>query len=142
MNDPINNQKKEVLIGIGSNLNPEQNIIAALKLLDKLTSLKQIATIWQTPAVGSEGPDYLNTAALIETNLTPEQFKLEVITSIESQAGEFEVNALYTIGYVKRGLQGPTGPRGDTLNSSNWLWGSSNFSAFVQVTRMQIALLI
>ena len=28
------------------------------------------------------------------------------------------------------GTLGPTGPRGDTLNSSNWLWGSSNTSAF------------
>lgn len=46
---------------------------------------------------------------------------------IAGQGGAFEVDALYTIGYVKRGLQGP---RGDTLNSSNWLWGSSNFSAF------------
>lgn len=46
------------------------------------------------------------------------------------QNGAFEVDALYTIGYVKRGLQGATGPRGDTLNSSNWLWGSNNLSAF------------
>lgn len=87
MNDLTDNQKRDVLIGIGSNVNPEQNIIAALKLLDKLTSLKHIATIWQTPAVGSEGQDYLNTAVLVETNLTPNQFKLEILTSIETDLG-------------------------------------------------------
>ena len=52
------------------------------------------------------------------------------LPAIAGQGGAFEVDALYTIGYVKRGLQGATGPRGDTLNSSNWLWGSNNLSAF------------
>ena len=48
-------------------------------------------------------------------------------SGVSGQGGSFAVNSICTIGYVKGGIKGP---RGDTLNSSNWLWGSSNFSAF------------
>ena len=64
---------------------------------------------------------------LLAPAVPPDLLDAYGLPATAGQAGAFEVDALYTIGYVKRGLQGP---RGDTLNSSNWLWGSSNFSAF------------
>lgn len=64
---------------------------------------------------------------VLDPSVPPDLLDAYGLPGTAGQAGEFEVNALYTIGYVKRGLQGP---RGDTLNSSNWLWVSSNLSAF------------
>ena len=92
MNAQTDNQSRFVLIGIGSNIDPEENIRAALKSLDELTTLKEVASIWQTPAVGSEGPDYLNTTALIETDLTPDLLKLEILTLVEKKLGRVRSN--------------------------------------------------
>ena len=82
-----NEQPILILIGIGSNLDPETNIPKALKLLSAQVSVLQVASIWQTSAVGSEGPDYLNSAVLIESHLTQEKLKSLILTKIEKELG-------------------------------------------------------
>jgi len=82
-----NKQPDLILIGIGSNLDPEINIPKALQLLSAQVTILQVASIWQTPAVGSEGPDYLNSAVLVESPLTQEQLKSLVLTKIEKALG-------------------------------------------------------
>ena len=77
--------QKLVLVGIGSNINPENNIQRALTLLNELSYLYKRASIWQTPAVGSKGPDYLNSAAIIKTTNSQEQIKNNVLSIIEQQ---------------------------------------------------------
>ncbi len=84
-----------VLIGLGSNIDPEINIAAALNSLQELACLKKRAAIWQTPAVGSGGSDYLNTAVLVETNLELEQFKVSVLSKIEIDLGRIRVSDIY-----------------------------------------------
>jgi 2-amino-4-hydroxy-6-hydroxymethyldihydropteridine diphosphokinase len=74
---------KIFLIGVGSNINPEKNIIRALELLTVQVKVLKIASIWQTPAVGSQGTDYLNTAILIESKLLPAELKNAVLSKIE-----------------------------------------------------------
>jgi 2-amino-4-hydroxy-6-hydroxymethyldihydropteridine diphosphokinase len=76
-----------VLIGLGSNIDPEKNLISALESLANKTCLADQANIWQTPAYGSDGPDYLNTAALVYTNLTLENFKITILSEIENELG-------------------------------------------------------
>jgi 2-amino-4-hydroxy-6-hydroxymethyldihydropteridine diphosphokinase len=76
-----------VLIGLGSNIDPEKNITAALSSLEDLTCLKDRATIWQTPAVGGGESDYLNTAVLVETTLALDQFKVSILSKIENSLG-------------------------------------------------------
>ena len=84
-----------VLIGLGSNIDPEKNIAAALNSLQELVCLKKRAAIWQTPAVGSGGSDYLNTAVLVETNFELFQFKVSVLSKIENDLGRIRVSDLY-----------------------------------------------
>lgn len=84
-----------VLIGLGSNIDPEINIAAALNALQESACLKKRATIWQTPAVGGVGSDYLNTAVLVETNLELEQFKVSILSKIENDLGRIRVSDLY-----------------------------------------------
>lgn len=73
------------LIGIGSNLNPEENIKEALRFLSDLVTIRKISAVYQSPAVGSSGPDYLNSAVLIETDLPLELLQKNVLSSIENQ---------------------------------------------------------
>lgn len=87
MSGQNNEQPDLILIGIGSNLDPEINIPKALQLLSSQVTVLQVASIWQTLAVGSEGPDYLNSAVLIESLLTQEQLKSFVLTKIEKELG-------------------------------------------------------
>jgi len=82
-----NEQPDLILIGIGSNLDPEINIPKALQLLSAQVTILQVASIWQTPAVGSDGPAYLNSVVLIESPLTQEQLKSLVLTKIEKALG-------------------------------------------------------
>jgi 2-amino-4-hydroxy-6-hydroxymethyldihydropteridine diphosphokinase len=76
-----------VLIGLGSNIQPEKNLPAALEQLSKHTAVIKISSVWQTKAVGSSGPDYLNAAVLIGTELTQAELREQVLTRIEAQLG-------------------------------------------------------
>jgi 2-amino-4-hydroxy-6-hydroxymethyldihydropteridine diphosphokinase len=87
LNGQINNPEKLVLVGLGSNLEPEKNLSRAIFLFSELAQIIKKGFIWQTPAVGSEGPDYLNTAILIKTGLPLDQFKNKVLSQIEDKLG-------------------------------------------------------
>jgi len=86
----------EVIIGIGSNIDPETNLLSALMSLGELTDLVQISGIWQTPAFGSDGPDYLNSAAIINTTLPQEEFKIAILHKIEKKLGRTRTNNKYS----------------------------------------------
>ena len=74
-----------VLIGSGSNLNPDQNISEALRLLGSQVSIRNVSSIYQSPAVGSDGPDYLNSAVLIETDSSLDMLRKNILYPIENQ---------------------------------------------------------
>jgi len=81
-----------VLISLGSNIDPEKNLSLALKMLaDEVVLLKQ-SSIWQTPAVGSNGPDYLNAAVLIQSTLSPDSLKDQILSTIELKLGRIRTN--------------------------------------------------
>lgn len=71
-------------LSLGSNMEPEDNLKAAVKLLATLTKLVAVSSVWETKPLGlTNQPNFLNTAAIVETELTAEQLKREVIGSIE-----------------------------------------------------------
>jgi len=75
----------QVLIGLGSNLNPDQNISEALRLLEIQVTIRSVSFIYQSPAVNSSGPDYLNSAVLIETDSSLDMLRKNILTPIENQ---------------------------------------------------------
>ena len=81
------NKLGDTLIGIGSNIDPIKNIQSALNLLAKELSITCLASIWQTPAVGSLRPDYLNTALLINDPPRLDILKKEVLSKVELSLG-------------------------------------------------------
>lgn len=77
----------QAYISLGSNINPRDNMLQAMKRLRQMVTVNAFSTIWETDAVGSEGPRFLNAAAWISTNLTPEVLKSEVLAVIEQELG-------------------------------------------------------
>ena len=65
------------VIGLGSNIDAHKNIRLALRLLGRCDGwrLITVSPIYETDAVGTEGPDFVNAAVLVETDLTPEAMR-------------------------------------------------------------------
>ena len=85
MKEQNNQGTNQVLIGLGSNLDPDQNISEALRLLGSQVSIRNVSSTYQSPAVGSSGPDYLNSAVLIETDSSLDMLRKNILTPIENQ---------------------------------------------------------
>ncbi|WP_299028264.1 2-amino-4-hydroxy-6-hydroxymethyldihydropteridine diphosphokinase [uncultured Thermanaerothrix sp.] len=72
---------------LGSNIAPETNIAAAIQRLREVCTVNALSNIWETEAVGSPGPRFLNTVAWISTPLDLTAFKAEVLSRIEQDLG-------------------------------------------------------
>ncbi len=74
-------------VSLGSNIEPERNLPAALARLREIGRLRAVSAVYQTPAVGPRpAPDFLNAAVFIETELPPEEIRLR-LRQIESDLG-------------------------------------------------------
>jgi 2-amino-4-hydroxy-6-hydroxymethyldihydropteridine diphosphokinase len=85
---------------LGTNIEPEKNTIEAAKQLDKSVDIIKNSSTWETIAVGSDGPNFLNTAIYIETEHNAEKLKRDLINHIEYQLGRVRTsdkNAARTI---------------------------------------------
>jgi len=80
-------EKHPIFLGLGSNIEPAKNLPAAIKLLQQYVLVEAVSRAWETPAVGSKGPDFLNAAALIISPYQPEALKNRVIRIVEKQLG-------------------------------------------------------
>jgi 2-amino-4-hydroxy-6-hydroxymethyldihydropteridine diphosphokinase len=95
LNEAINPPTRLVLVEIGSNIRPEKNIKKALSLLGQFSKVIKRGKVWQTPAYGSQGPEYLNISVLLETELTLGLFKKDVLGKIENQLGRTRTSDKY-----------------------------------------------
>ena len=73
----------EAILLLGSNIQPRENLSRALKILRNLCKVSRTSDIYQTRAVGSPGPDFLNQAVIIHTDLNIAGIKDKIITPIE-----------------------------------------------------------
>ncbi|KGQ18327.1 2-amino-4-hydroxy-6-hydroxymethyldihydropteridine pyrophosphokinase [Lysobacter dokdonensis DS-58] len=58
-------------LSLGSNVDPERHLRSALAALRARFGDVAVSPVYRVPAVGFEGPDFLNAAAVIETDLDP-----------------------------------------------------------------------
>lgn len=73
-----------VFLSLGSNIKPEDNLRACLQLLREKCTVLAVSPVYETAPVGyTKQANFLNAAVLLETPLTPEQFRLAVIVPIE-----------------------------------------------------------
>jgi 2-amino-4-hydroxy-6-hydroxymethyldihydropteridine diphosphokinase len=74
-------------ISLGSNIEPEKNLIFGTRRLADLGKLIAVSTVYENPALGpTPQPDFLNAAALVETNHPAEIIRLH-LRSIEADSG-------------------------------------------------------
>ncbi len=74
-----------VCLLLGSNIEGEKNLVEALNLLKGEINLLESSAIYHSPAVGSDGPDFLNAALLAKTSLSKEALKEGVFRPIEAK---------------------------------------------------------
>jgi len=75
-------------ISVGSNIEPERNIVAALELLRRRTRVTGSSTFYRTAAVGRpDQPEFINGIWRIDTALSPTQIGDELLRPIEEDLG-------------------------------------------------------
>jgi 2-amino-4-hydroxy-6-hydroxymethyldihydropteridine diphosphokinase len=62
-------------LGLGSNVDARENIISGIAELRETFGRVDLSPIYQTPAFGFEGEDFINLAARIETDMSPLELK-------------------------------------------------------------------
>ena len=80
-------------ISIGSNIDPEANVKAAILRLGPAARVKAISTIYRTEPVGPPGqPPFYNCVVEIETEMAPREVKFRLLRTIESELGRIRSN--------------------------------------------------
>jgi 2-amino-4-hydroxy-6-hydroxymethyldihydropteridine diphosphokinase len=80
-------QVHQACLLLGSNIQPEKNLTFGLDLLRNMVTISRLSSVWETPSVGSSGPDFLNLAVLITTPLNTKELKAQVLRPLEIQLG-------------------------------------------------------
>lgn len=71
-------------LSLGSNINPEQNLRAAIQQLANYGTIQAISSLWETAPVGyPDQANYFNAALILETALSAQQLREEAIETIE-----------------------------------------------------------
>ncbi len=56
-------------LSLGSNVRPETNLVSALRALHERFGGVRVSPIYRTTAIGFDGPDFLNAAAILDSDL-------------------------------------------------------------------------
>ncbi len=78
----------EVYISLGSNINPEKNILEALRLLSDYIQILAVSTVYRTEPIGARlQPEFYNCVIKAETDMRPHALKSRVLRKIEERLG-------------------------------------------------------
>jgi 2-amino-4-hydroxy-6-hydroxymethyldihydropteridine diphosphokinase len=77
-----------IYIGIGSNIDPESNILVGLNALAQFVTITGLSTFYQSESLGNpDHPPFINGVCAIETDLTPGPLKFDVLRVVEASVG-------------------------------------------------------
>jgi 2-amino-4-hydroxy-6-hydroxymethyldihydropteridine diphosphokinase len=74
-------------LNLGSNIQPEINLVKAVRLLQDKGDVQDISNAWESEAVGMYGPNYLNACLIYISPHNQKQLKEQIIRPIEAQLG-------------------------------------------------------
>src|SRR5512143_81318 len=77
----------DVYLSLGSNIDPEANLPTAIQMLGKYGHVKEVSGVWESHAVGSEGPNFLNASVLLVTDIPTAELKDRLARPIETAMG-------------------------------------------------------
>jgi 2-amino-4-hydroxy-6-hydroxymethyldihydropteridine diphosphokinase len=81
------NELHQVYLSLGSNIEPEKYLPKAVQLLKDYGQVRETSSVWETKAVGSDGPNFLNACVLFLSPIQSDQLKDQVIRPIEARLG-------------------------------------------------------
>lgn len=87
MSQGLNAQMHQAYLSLGSNIEPAAHLLQAIEKLRQVITVNAVSMIWETPAVGSTGPRFLNASVWISTHFSADDLKNNVIGDIESELG-------------------------------------------------------
>lgn len=77
-----------VLLSLGSNVDPERNLPAAVRLLRDRTRVLAVSGAYETDPVGTADPrPFLNAAVRLATDLPLDAFRRDVVADVERELG-------------------------------------------------------
>lgn len=76
-----------VAIGFGANIQPAANLPRALALLRAQVPVVALSGVWETPPVGTAGPNFYNAAVLVHSPVSHTRLKEALLRPIEAQLG-------------------------------------------------------
>lgn len=85
----------QAYLSLGSNIQPEVNLPRAIELLRSYGTILALSNAWESKAVGSDGPNFLNACALFSTPLLQEDLKDQVIHPAELKLGRMRTEDKY-----------------------------------------------
>ena len=89
-------QPVKAFIGIGSNIDPERNIVEALSVLASRVRLSALSSFYVTAALQNRAQcDYINGVVLIECCCSPDSLKFDILRPIEMGQGRVRVEDKY-----------------------------------------------
>lgn len=74
-------------LSLGSNIEPEINLVKAVGLLKNHGKIEKVSSAWESKSVGADGPNYLNACVLLVTPLSRIALKQKVLLPIETGLG-------------------------------------------------------
>lgn len=78
----------KVFLSIGSNINPQKNILYALHRLREEVALLKVSNFYRSAALyRPNDPFFLNGMAVVQTFMTPRDLKYNVLRRIEEETG-------------------------------------------------------
>jgi 2-amino-4-hydroxy-6-hydroxymethyldihydropteridine diphosphokinase len=90
-----------IIVLLGSNINKEKNLPAAVGYLNEWCQVRAISSVYETCPVGLEDqPTFLNAAVLVESSMDPAVFRRDILDRVESNLNRMrtsEKNAPRTI---------------------------------------------
>lgn len=81
------NESHLAYLNLGSNMQPEVNLPKAVELLSQYGKFLKVSSVWESEAVGTKGPNYLNVCVSLITTFTQAHLKEKVIQTIEARLG-------------------------------------------------------
>jgi 2-amino-4-hydroxy-6-hydroxymethyldihydropteridine diphosphokinase len=74
-------------LNLGSNIQPETNLPRALEWLSEYGAVQKVSSVWESEAVGTTGPNYLNICIKFKSTFSQVTLKEQVIKPIEVRLG-------------------------------------------------------
>ena len=83
-------QPHRYYLSLGSNIEPETNLARAVEHLSAHGAVEAISSIWESHAMGSVGPNFLNACVSFLAPIGHAELKRDITTAIEDKMGRVQ----------------------------------------------------